>query len=130
MADIDYIKENRLQDTGFAYTLRLIGGKYKMQALYAIQLSHRPVRYNALKRLLVPISFKALTNTLRELEADGLVHREEYPQIPPKVEYSLTPLGESLIPVMEDICNWGEWQKSNEASNALIGSRETRNLKS
>jgi len=130
MADIDYIKENRLQDTGFAYTLRLIGGKYKMQALYAIQLSHRPVRYNALKRLLVPISFKALTNTLRELEADGLVHREEYPQIPPKVEYSLTPLGESLIPVMEDICNWGEWQKSNEASNTPIGSRETRNLKS
>ncbi|WP_407888569.1 winged helix-turn-helix transcriptional regulator [Levilactobacillus sp. N40-8-2] len=113
MADIDYIKENRLQDTGFAYTLRLIGGKYKMQALYAIHLNHQPLRYNALKRLLVPISFKTLTSTLRELETDGLVHREEYPQIPPKVEYSLTPLGESLIPVMEDICTWGERQKVN-----------------
>ncbi|AKP65104.1 hypothetical protein FC99_GL001201 [Levilactobacillus koreensis JCM 16448] len=117
MADIDYIKENRLQSTGFAYTLRLIGGKYKMQALYAIQLSHQPLRYNALKRLLVPISFKTLTNTLRELEADGLVHREEYPQIPPKVEYSLTPLGESLIPVMEDICSWGEQQMTNETES-------------
>ncbi|WP_341778717.1 winged helix-turn-helix transcriptional regulator [Levilactobacillus sp. HBUAS70063] len=108
MADIDYIKENRLEETGFAYTLRLIGGKYKMQLLYALDLNHGPLRYNALKRLLVPISFKTLTNTLRELEADGLIHRKEYPQIPPKVEYRLTPLGESLIPVMEDLCNWGE----------------------
>lgn len=108
MADIDYIKESRLEETGFAYTLRLIGGKYKMQLLYALDLNHGPLRYNALKRLLVPISFKTLTNTLRELEADGLIHRKEYPQIPPKVEYRLTPLGESLIPVMEDLCNWGE----------------------
>jgi len=111
MADIDYIKENRLQDTGFAYTLRLIGGKYKIQTLYAIHLNHQPLRYNELKRLLAPISFKTLTNTLRELESDGLVHREEYPQIPPKFEYSLTELGESLIPVMKGICNWGERQK-------------------
>ncbi|KRK97654.1 hypothetical protein FD04_GL001690 [Secundilactobacillus odoratitofui DSM 19909 = JCM 15043] len=110
MADIDYITENRLEDTGFAYTLRLIGGKYKMQLLYALELKHEPIRYNALKRLLAPISFKTLTNTLRELEADGLVIRKEYPQIPPKVEYSLSERGESLIPVMDDICYWGEEQ--------------------
>ena len=95
MADIDYIKENRLEDTGFAYTLRLIGGKYKMQTLYALCLNYGPLWFNALKRLLVPISFKALTNTLRELEADALIDRKAYPQIPPKVEYRLTPLGES-----------------------------------
>jgi DNA-binding HxlR family transcriptional regulator len=110
MADIDYITENRLEETGFAYTLRLIGGKYKMQLLYALALNHAPVRYNELKRLLTPISFKTLTNTLRELEADDLVVRKEYPQIPPKVEYSLSARGESLIPVMDEICYWGEDQ--------------------
>lgn len=108
MADIDYIKENRLEDTGFAHTLQLIGGKYKMQTLYALRLNHTPLRYNALKRLLTPISFKMLTNTLQELEVAGLVYREVFPQVPPKVEYSLTSLGESLIPVMDEICIWGE----------------------
>lgn len=110
MADIDYISEHRLADTGFAYTLRLIGGKYKMQMLYALSLNHAPIRYNQLKRLLVPISFKSLTNTLRELEADDLVTRTVYPQVPPKVEYSLTTRGESLIPVLDQICTWGESQ--------------------
>ncbi len=110
MADIDYIKENRLEDTGFAYTLKLIGGKYKLQVLYALVLNHAPIRYNALKRLLVPISFKTLTNTLRELEADGLIVRKAYPQVPPKVEYRLTQRGESLVPVMDMICTWGETQ--------------------
>jgi DNA-binding HxlR family transcriptional regulator len=110
MADIDYITENRLEETGFAYTLRLIGGKYKMQLLYALELNHAPIRYNALKRLLAPISFKTLTNTLRELEADELVVRKAYPQVPPKVEYSLSARGESLIPVMDELCYWGERQ--------------------
>ncbi|WP_225048610.1 winged helix-turn-helix transcriptional regulator [Lacticaseibacillus kribbianus] len=107
MADIDYITENRLEDTGFAYTLRLIGGKYKMQVLYALALNHGPIRYNALKRLLTPISFKTLTNTLRELEAAALIRRQEFPQVPPRVEYSLSPRGESLIPVLDGICRWG-----------------------
>lgn len=110
MANIDYITENQLKDTGFAYTLRLIGGKYKIQLLYALVLNDGPIRYNALKRILTPISFKTLTNTLRELEADDLVIRKEYPQVPPKVEYSLSPRGKSLIPVMDTICLWGEKQ--------------------
>ena len=54
------------------------------------------------------ISFKTLSATLKELEADGLVHREEYPQIPPKVEYSLTERGRSLIPILDQMCTWGE----------------------
>lgn len=110
MEDINYIKENRLEDTGFAYTLKLISGKYKMQALYAISLNQGPLRYNELKRLLTPISFKSLANTLRELEAAKLIYRKEYPKIPPKVEYGLTKLGESLIPVLDAICTWGEKQ--------------------
>ena len=61
-----------------------------------------------MKRYIRGISFKTLSATLKELEADGLVHREEYPQIPPKVEYSLTERGRSLIPILDQMCTWGE----------------------
>ena len=66
------------------------------------------VRFNEMKRYIRGISFKTLSATLKELEADGLVHREEYPQIPPKVEYSLTERGRSLIPILDQMCTWGE----------------------
>ena len=78
------ISAENLQETGFAYTLSLISGKYKMTV------------------------FKTLSTTLKELEADGLVHREEYPQVPPKVEYSLTRRGQSLMPLLDGMCRWGE----------------------
>lgn len=60
------------------------------------------------KKYIKTISYKTLSSTLKELEADGLVHREEYPQIPPKVEYSLTERGKSLIPILDQMCEWGE----------------------
>ena len=66
------------------------------------------VRFNELKKYIKTISYKTLSTTLKELEADGLVHREEYPQIPPKVEYSLTDRGKSLIPILDSMCEWGE----------------------
>jgi DNA-binding HxlR family transcriptional regulator len=69
-------------------------------------LSRGPRRYNELQRLIEGISQTMLTNTLRKLERHGLVHREIYPVIPPKVEYSLTPLGKTLIPVFEQIYQW------------------------
>ena len=101
-------KKVQLQDTGFGYTLSLIGGKYKMIVIYAL-LEHPPVmRYNELKRHIGTVSFKTLTNTLRELEEDNLIIRKEYPQIPPKVEYSLSERGQSLIPILNMMCNWGE----------------------
>lgn len=65
------------------------------------------VRFNELKKFIGTISYKTLSVTLKELEANGLVHREEYPQIPPKVEYSLTEKGKSLIPILDAICEWG-----------------------
>ncbi|WP_306009728.1 helix-turn-helix domain-containing protein [Bacillus sp. MMSF_3328] len=99
-----------LKNTGFGYTLSLIGGKYKMTVLYALYLNNNPIRYNQLKRMLGNISFKTLTNTLKELEGDQLIHRKEYPQVPPKVEYSLSEKGLSLIPVLDAICYWGEEQ--------------------
>lgn len=95
-------------DTGFGYTLSLIGGKYKMVILYWLSECGPVVRFNELKRGIGTISFKTLSMTLKELEADDLVVRKEYPQIPPKVEYSLSKRGKSLIPVLDTMCEWGE----------------------
>lgn len=100
-----------LCDSPFAYTLSLISGKYKMSILYAL-FRFEVVRYNELKRYIEGVSFKALTNSLRELEDDGLIKRKEYPQIPPKVEYSLSPRGKSLIPVLDSMCEWGKAHKA------------------
>lgn len=101
------ISTARLADTGFSYTLSLISGKYKMTILYTL-MSFGVVRFNEMKKYIGEISYKTLSSTLKELEADRLVHREEYPQIPPKVEYSLTERGKSLIPILDQMCEWGE----------------------
>ena len=66
------------------------------------------VRFNEMKRYIGNISYKTLSASLKELEADRLIHREEYPQIPPKVEYSLTERGQSLIPILDMMCEWGD----------------------
>ena len=104
-----------LETTGFSYTLSLINGKYKMTILYAL---HRfeVVRYNELKRYIDGVSFKSLTNALRELESDDLIKRKEYPQIPPKVEYSLSSRGKSLIPVLDSMCAWGQTHKKENSN--------------
>ncbi|MGN7938709.1 winged helix-turn-helix transcriptional regulator [Virgibacillus sp. 6R] len=105
-----YVFNEDLKNTGFGYTLSLIGGKYKMTVLYALHISNTPIRYNQLKRMIHFISYKTLTNTLKELEKDQLVIRKEYPQVPPKVEYSLSEKGLSLIPLLDAIFYWGEEQ--------------------
>ena len=97
----------RAEDTDFGYTLSLIGGKYKMIILYCL-MEYTPVRFNEMRRYIKTISDKTLSANLKELEADGLVVRREYPQIPPKVEYNLTPRGESLMLVLDQLCIWGE----------------------
>ena len=97
-----------LGETGFGYTLSIIGGKYKMILLYWLAECGPVLRFNELKRGIGTISFKTLSSTLKELEADGLVIRKEYPQVPPKVEYSLSQRGKSLIPVLDTMCEWGE----------------------
>lgn len=95
-----------VQSFPFRYTLSVIGGKWKMLILYSIA-EHQPVRYNELQRKIGKITYKTLSVQLKELEADGLLTRVEYPQIPPKVEYSLSPKGESLMPVLDAMCDWG-----------------------
>ena len=104
---IDCIQDANLEDTGFHYTMSLIQGKYKMFILYALAW-FGVVRFNEMKKFIGSISYKTLSATLKELETDGLVHREEYPQIPPKVEYSLTERGKSLMPILDMMCAWGE----------------------
>ena len=101
------ISQECLNDTGFSYTLSLINGKYKMIILYAL-MEFKVVRFNEMKKYIGSISYKTLSSTLKELGADQLVHREEYPQIPPKVEYSLTERGKSLMPLLDEMCDWGE----------------------
>ena len=83
-----YIENANFEDTGFYYTLSLISGKHKMVILYCL-MEFQVVRFNELKRYLKNISDKTLSTNLKELEADRLIIRTEYPQIPPKVEYSL-----------------------------------------
>ena len=86
-------------------TLDLIGGKYK--ALIIWHLSERTMRFSQLHKMIPGATPKMLTQQLREMEAQKLIHREVYPVVPPKVEYSLTELGMSLMPVLVAMRNWG-----------------------
>ena len=78
-----------------------------MVVLYTLA-TFEVVRFNELKRFIGTISYKTLSATLKELEQDQLIIRTEYPQIPPKVEYSLSERGKSLIPLLHQMCDWGE----------------------
>ncbi len=102
-----YIENANFEDTGFSYTLSLISGKYKMVILYCL-MEFETVRFNELHRYLKNISDKTLSMNLKELESDNLICRKEYPQIPPKVEYSLSEKGKSLMAVLDQLCIWGE----------------------
>lgn len=102
-----YIENANFEDTGFSYTLSLISGKHKMVILYCL-MEFGTVRFNELRRYLKSISDKTLSANLKELESDELIVRKEYPQIPPKVEYSLSERGKSLMVVLDQLCVWGE----------------------
>ena len=102
-----YIENADFEETGFSYTLSLISGKHKMVIIYCL-MEYEPVRFNEMKRYLRTISDKTLSMNLKELEKDGLVIRKEFPQIPPKVEYSLSERGKSLMKVLDQLCVWGE----------------------
>ena len=86
-------------------TLDLIGGKYK--ALILWHLSERQLRFSELRKVITTATPKMLTQQLRELEAQSLIHREVFPVVPPKVEYSLTELGRSLLPILVAMRDWG-----------------------
>lgn len=94
------------QQRPFDFTLSLIGGKWKMKIMYELS-SGTILRYGELKRRIPDITHKMLSSQLSELENSGILHRKEYPQVPPKVEYSLTTKGISLMPILEEMCKWG-----------------------
>ena len=101
-----YIDEANFGDTGFSYALSLISGKHKMVILYCL-MEYEPVRFNEMRRYLGGVSDKTLSQNLKELEADALITRTVYPQIPPKVEYTLTERGSSLVKILDKLCDWG-----------------------
>ena len=94
-------------------TLSLISGKHKMVILYCL-MEFETVRFNELKRYLKTISDKTLSTNLKKLEADKLIVRTEYPQIPPKVEYTLSERGKTLMTVLDQLCVWGEENRLTE----------------
>ena len=95
-----------------ATTVALIGSKWKL--LIIRNLLARPWRFNELKKALEGISQKVLTDSLRSMEADGIITRTVYPEVPPRVEYALTELGESLKPILESMRAWGEAYKAKQ----------------
>ena len=101
------ITNSRLEETGFNYTMSLIQGKYKMFILYTL-MEFGVVRFNEMQKYIGTITYKTLSSTLKQLEADGLIKRKEYAQIPPKVEYSLSDRGKSLMPILDQMCEWGD----------------------
>jgi DNA-binding HxlR family transcriptional regulator len=101
-----------------ALALEIIGGKWKALVLY--HLRKGKLRTSEIKRRLPKITQKMLTQQLRELEHDGLVKRQVFDTVPPKVEYSLTELGETLKPVLISICSWGYVYAEHQAGNGEI----------
>ena len=96
-----------------ATTVQMIGSKWKL--LIMRNLLQRPWRFNELKKDLEGISQKVLTDSLRSMEADGIITRTVYPEVPPRVEYALSDLGESMRPIMDAMEIWGTaYKKSKE----------------
>ncbi|PQP83559.1 hypothetical protein C0Q44_02330 [Paenibacillus sp. PCH8] len=98
--------EKEDSNESFVYTLSLINGKWKLHILFLL-LKEEIMRYGELKRALQGVTHKMLSNQLKELEADSLITRHEYSQVPPKVEYYLSERGKSLIPALQELCKWG-----------------------
>ena len=101
------IKEMVFQDCPIRNVLARISDKWSLLVIYTLNVhKEEPLRFNALRKLIPDISQKMLTSTLKTLEADGYVTRKVYAEVPPRVEYSLTPRAESLIPIMNSLIGW------------------------
>ena len=103
---------NGINNTGFYYTKSITEGKYKLPILYCLQLDG-PTRYNELQRKMETATFRSLSKALKELEADGLIIRKDYGEIPPRVEYSLSDRGKTLEPVLDAFCLWGQEHRND-----------------
>lgn len=98
------------------HALNLIGGKWRLPIIWALS-RNGTMRYNELKKNISGITNMMLTQSLKELEADGIVNRKQFMEIPPRVEYSLTESGTELIPVLQALARWGGKMKNSEKSS-------------
>ncbi len=103
------LTREELPECNVATTVQIIGSKWKILILR--NLLSRPWRFNELRKSLDGVSQKVLTDSLRQLEADGIVSRMVYPEVPPRVEYSLTDIGESMRPILSAMETWGKGYK-------------------
>ena len=103
--------------------LSLSGGKYKTIILYHLSMEGK-FRFSELRRLIPQATQKMLTQQLRELEADGLIHREVYPVVPPKTEYSITKYGLTLKPILLAMCDWGNEHMKNQIVDSDLYRKE------
>lgn len=105
------VTKDELPECPVAITVSLIGSKWKLLIIRNLQM--RPWRFNELKKSLVGVSQKVLTDSLRSMENDGIITRTVYPEVPPRVEYSLTELGSSMTPILDAMSLWGENYRKN-----------------
>ena len=115
---VENLMSRRIVHCPAEYTLSVIGGRWKVLILW--KLFQGEQRFSDLFRAMNGPTQKMLTQQLRELERDGLVHRQVYAQVPPKVEYSLTPLGTSLKPVVNAMSDWGEKHREEACRMATL----------
>jgi DNA-binding HxlR family transcriptional regulator len=107
------LKKSEMPECPVATTVQLIGSKWKLLILR--NLLQRPWRFNELKSSLEGVSQKVLTDSLRSMEADGIIIRTVYPEVPPRVEYALSPLGESMRPILEAMQAFGTEYQHRDA---------------
>ena len=116
------VRDELFPDCPIRNVLSRVGDKWSLLVLYSLQ-HKESVRFKELQRMIPDISQKSLTQTLRTLEEDGFVHREVFPEVPPRVEYNLTPRAYSFLPLVENMIAWA---KTN--MEEIIADREKNNL--
>lgn len=114
-----FVKDELFPDCPIRNVLSRVGDKWSLLVLYTLQ--HKEIlRFKELQRLIPDISQKSLTQTLRTLEEDGFVTRKVFPEVPPRVEYTLTPRAHSFLPLVENMINWAK-----ENMEEIIKDRES-----
>jgi len=126
MTDRLHIPKGKYARTGYLSpidaALEIIGGKYKVAILYYIRES--VLRFGELRRKIPLATKRMLTKQLRELERDGMIDRKVFRQVPPRVDYSLTKKGKSIVPILEDLCEWGKRRMTKKTK--VVGLKTSR----
>lgn len=113
MSDQEKYK-NRFDSCPLTFAMNLVGGKWRLPIIWALH-KNGTMRYNELKSNITGITNMVLTQSLKELELNGIVSREQFPEVPPRVEYSLTDNGKDLIPALKALAAWGDKMRSSSS---------------